>query len=168
MEELFNHIELASKNNAYWVALIGILTLPDICSSLESQDGYATKQKCIDWFDKWVSTKYFINGEYRLNGTICYSYRCAIVHQGKAIHRNMNYDKIIFLHPKTKGINMHMTIAQNTLSININEFISEVITSAKEWNKSAKLNESFQKNYAEFMKLYPNGKKPIFVIPLIG
>src|SRR3989338_3921272 len=129
MKELFDQIEIASKNNAYWVALIGVLTIPDICSSLESENGTTNKKKYIKWFDTWVSEKYKINNEIRLTGEICYSYRCAIIHQGKPIHDDMPFDSIVFIHPKLKGINMHMAIAQKTLSININQFVEEILES---------------------------------------
>lgn len=57
MEKLLKQIEWANCKGAYYLALYASLTLPDICGAMESDDGQATGNKYIAWFDKHVAPK---------------------------------------------------------------------------------------------------------------
>jgi hypothetical protein len=84
MRDLFQQIDCAVGANLYYVALLAALSLPDICGAMESDDGEATGQRYIAWFNRWVAPKYTVRGAPSLTGEVCYYYRCSALHQGRA------------------------------------------------------------------------------------
>jgi hypothetical protein len=58
MQDLIQQIRAANAAGLYYVALFSALALPDICGSLESQDGVATGARYSDWFNQHVAPRY--------------------------------------------------------------------------------------------------------------
>ena len=54
VEEMIRQIRLASTHGLYYLALLGALSLPDICGALASDNGKATGPKYKDWLRKNV------------------------------------------------------------------------------------------------------------------
>lgn len=77
-------IQRAIECECYLSALALTLTLPDICSKVES--GEKGRNSYIFWYDKYVKPLHYIKGEnapeHQFNGELCYALRCSFLHSG--------------------------------------------------------------------------------------
>lgn len=154
MEDFLHQIEKALEFNLYYLALQSTLTLPDICGALESQDGQATKNKYIDWYNNYFNEPGFLSAE------DCYYFRCANVHQARTTHENLEYSRILFLEPQTTSVTMHNCVLNKGLCIDINIFCNNMIASVRNWLTLVQNNTNFQNNYPNIIKRYPDGLSP--------
>lgn len=97
MEELIAQIRLASAAGLYYLALLGALTLPDICGALSANDGKASASKYKDWLRQNVPEQADQAGE-------IYGLRCSLLHQGRAMPQGGHFP-IAFTHPS--GSQLH-------------------------------------------------------------
>src|ERR1700733_12123831 len=75
-------IELALKNQLYYLALIGTLSLIDLCAALESEKAKIDKHDYIKWYDTYLGPHYPW-----LTGIDCYGLRCGVIHKGGMDHK---------------------------------------------------------------------------------
>ena len=82
MEQIIKELRQLIYTPLHLTALNIALTIPDICASLESEDGKTSGEKYRQWVDKYFSPKYigWIVGE------DIYKLRCSCLHQGKLDH----------------------------------------------------------------------------------
>lgn len=160
MDELLDELSKVAGAGFYSVALFTSLALPDICAALESDDGKASGPKYKAWFDKWVSPKYptFPRGGFTLTGATCYAYRCGLLHQGKAMHKDLGYSRVLFLPPGR--LTVHNGVLNDALIIDIPSFVRDIKNSILEWMKEVKGTENFDKHYVNFMKRHKDGIAP--------
>lgn len=174
MDYILDEIKNALKNKNYFIALQSTLTLPDICACLEKENGEATKNDYIKWFDENYKRRYTTH----LTGLDCYKYRCFCLHSG-SIKKNCNskkaketqYDQVFFLYPNSglnAGITMHNNVFElngiKTLNLDINIFCEEMIQSVRTWEKTVEKNQVFKNNYERLMKVRRN----VSLAPFIG
>ncbi|WP_213761964.1 hypothetical protein [Caballeronia sp. dw_19] len=161
----------ADAEDLYFMALMGALSVPDICGALESQDGKATGAKYMAWFDIWVAPKYFVgSGVDRvpsLTGRQCYGLRCAALHQGRLENDRPGDVRVIFREPGN-GVVMHNNLLNDYLNIDVREFTHDVIGGALDWFQTVRNEEIFQRNFEQSMQRYPNGYGPIQGVPVIA
>jgi len=155
MEELLNQIERAVKAKLYFLALMGVLIIPDICGAIESTDGEASRDKYIKWFDKNLEPEY---GEC-FTGADCYYFRCSLLHQGSTRHSNSRYSRILFIEPGPRPL-YHANIMNDAFNIDVEIFCHDIIRKARQWLVTAKQMPNFQQNIDKFMQRYPNGLPP--------
>ncbi|MEM9686799.1 MAG: hypothetical protein AAF934_07740 [Bacteroidota bacterium] len=140
--------------------MLSALTIPDVCSSLESDDGIATRNKYVDWYNKWVVAPE------RINGKTCYYYRCSTLHQGINSHSEIDYPRIMFF-PKNSKIKSHGGTIDGDLYVDVSQFVKDLVNGAKEWKEYMIDNSNFRRNYDKFVKLHPNGYRSTFGNPVI-
>ena len=170
MEDFLSQIKLALSYNLYYIALQSILTLPDICGALESQNGHTNNEKYKNWYKNNVITSEGISAE------DCYCFRCSMVHQAKTKHDKSSFGRIMFIepgHPYSGMLNnVGFQIGNNvkpSLAINLTTFCNDMIKSAEKWWIKSKNNPIVTKNYQSMVKRYPNGLPPyIGGVPVIS
>jgi hypothetical protein len=164
VREMFEQIKKALRVDLYILALSSALMIPDIAGAIDSDDGLASKKKYIKWYDTWVgSACKFMDGE------ICYQIRCSYLHQGTFNLGKGNYKRVIFLHPKVKGIYMHCNVMNDALNLDIGRFCLDIIAGAEKWLLKVENTPLFKTNYDKFMRTYPNGLPPYIVgVPVIS
>ena len=165
MENLFEQIRKGLDNNLYYISLLAILAIPDICGAIDSENGKATKDKYIQWFDKYVAGKYhgFLNGE------DCYYFKCSFLHQGNSKNPKSNYSRVLFVEPTATTNVFHCNIFNDALNINVRIFCSDIAEGVREWLAEVENTDLYKKNYGKFMMRHPNGLKPYIVgAPVIG
>jgi len=169
MKDVLDQIRAASNAGLYYVALFSALAIPDICGALESQDGTANGQRYRAWFDRWVAPKYGFFGGTSLTGEVCYYYRCAALHQGRAAHPKMKYSRILFIEPGSSGVMMHNNVMNDALNIDVGRFCEDIISSCESWLASVAADPTVQRNLASSMRRHPQGLSPyIGGIPVIA
>ena len=169
MRDLLEQVQNAIAGRAYYIALYVSLTLPDICSAMSSEDGQATRQRYIHWFNAYVAPAYMVRGEPSFNGETCYFYRCGVLHQGRAQHPRLRYERILFIEPGAGRPILHNNIMNAALNIDISRFCHDMVAGAMSWLEREEAGEHFQRNSARFMQRHPNGLPPYIVgLPVIA
>lgn len=168
-EHFVNQIGLvAEAKDMYFVALLSVLALPDICGALESPGGQASGAKYKDWFDQWVSPKYQIADSTSLSGHDCYMLRCASVHQGRLVHPNAKFKGVIFVEPGASNQILHNNLLNGYLNIDVRQFAIDIIQASLEWFDSVRGTNPFETNFVNSMRWHPNGFGPIGGVPVIA
>ena len=165
MKELIDPVKKALDNNLYYLALLTALVLPDICGALSSEDGKANKKKYVNWFNRYVGNRY----KGCLTGEDCYYFRCSFVHQGTSQHPKSNYSRVLFVEPTATSNIFHCNILNGALNIDVRIFVMDILKGVEKCLDEIHDTEVFKKNYARFMKRYPNGLPPYIVgVPVIS
>jgi hypothetical protein len=161
MNEFLTQIRGTLNYKLYYPALYVCLTIPDICGALESENGKATPKKYIKWFNSHLGPKYAPS----FDGENCWNFRCAMLHQGKSVHRRGTYNRVIFTEPEISGISVHNCIFKVSSSVevyclDIKKFCQDMISGCEIWYNKMKDDNTFKKNYENFIKPYPGGISP--------
>lgn len=160
MDDLLEQIEASYDAGHLYLALFCTLALPDICGAISSPDGVTTGVRYREWFDKHVAPKY----QGIFDGSNCYAFRCAVLHQGKAEHRNLGYERVVFLAPADRAqYFMHKNILNDALNLDLIEFCNDIVDGVRQWMRTASADPSYQKNMATFLKRHKGGL-PKYVI----
>lgn len=165
MRDLLFQIKKGILSNLYYLSLFAALAIPDICGALDSEDGQASKENYVNWFDKYVAPSY----QGYLSGEDCYSFRCALLRQGSSIHAKSRYKKILFVEPQTIDSVFHGHIIEDVLNIDVRLFCQDIIRGVEKWLEEKENTELYKKNMAQFVRRYPEGLPPYVVgAPVIG
>lgn len=165
MRDLLDQIEQALRGNLYYVALFPTLAIPDMCAALESEDGIATRERYIAWFDEWVAGRY----AGMLDGGDCYFFRCSLLHQGSSQNARSSYSRVLFIEPGASTNVLHCNVINDALNIDVRIFCMDMVAAAREWLNRVEGTVVFQRNYPRFMQRYPNGLAPyIRGVPVIS
>jgi hypothetical protein len=178
MEEIFNQIRSAISCKLYYSALFMAVTIPDICSALQSENNKTTGSKYENWFNKYIPklapNKYGIDGQ--LKAEDLYKIRCSLLHQGQT-NNQKDYKRLLFIEPDTgayKSLNsIHCCIvgndsAEKSLLIDVVKFCEDIIKGGEEWLKEMENDDNYKINSEKLIKRYPNGISPIVGTPIIG
>ncbi len=168
LEEFLNQIGSAITAKLYLLALSGALMLPDICGALESDNGEASKERYIKWFDENLGVDY---GD-SFTGEDCWHFRCAMLHQGRSNQRYSRFSKIFFLDPTGPRPLFHGNTfkmnGETAYNIEVNIFCLDMLKRVRQWSQEPKPSH-FKDNYNKFLRRYPSGLPPFIVgIPVIG
>ncbi len=171
MHDFLLQIQKAIDSHSYYLALYVSLTLPDICAAMQSENGQTKGRKYINWFNCYVAGKYMVAGKPSLDGAICYSYRCALLHQGRAQHQDLGYSRILFVEPGCTTNVFHNNILNDALNIDVQIFCNDIIEGANNWilEMEESQNPHYLKNKEEFMQRHEDGLPPyILGVPVIS
>src|SRR5258706_10529303 len=141
VDRLFEEIAIAATNGLYFLALIATLSVPDMCSGLESPDGQTKGPQYIAWFDRWVAPRYASN----FDGTDCYGLRCSLLHEGRARPHQGLYARAIFVEPSPIGV-FHNNVLNDALNLDIPSFCRDVIDGARQWLPTVQGTPTFESN----------------------
>ena len=130
LNEFTKKIESSSKSGAYLLALLGALSLIDICGALASSNGEASKAEFCKWFDEYVAPAYRGN----LDGETCYYFRCSFLHQGRTTHTKSQYKRIVFCEPTDKFL-LHNNLINDVLNIDVPTFCDDVCSGVEKYYK---------------------------------
>lgn len=162
MDFLSEHIEKALAAHLYYLAIICTLTLPDICSALESENGETDRDKYKAWCDTW-----FLDSYPSLTSTDLYSLRCGVVHQGKSGYRKMQYSRIIFALPNSNFI--HNNVCDDALNVDAETFCRDMLKAVSRWYTQKKDDTWVKANLPRLVRFYPKGLPPYIVgVPVIS
>jgi hypothetical protein len=156
--------EVLQNSRLYYAALFISLTLPDICGAIGSENGEASRQKYINWYNKYASDSCkFLTGE------DCYLIRCSILHQGSTQHPKGKYNRIVFVEPSATTNVFHCNILNDALNLDVHIFCENMIQGVETWLKENENTELYQNNYDRLIRRYPKGLKPYIVgVPVIS
>lgn len=149
--QIIKDLETLLKQKLYASSLILTFIMPDICSAISSKNGEASSKKYIAWF-----TKYMKKYERHFNGNHAWSYRCALLHQGKLKHPKSDYTSVYFT--ISQNIIFHNCIAQINKEkyyiCDIEYFCRDIIEAYKTWHDAEKDSTDFKRNMKHVIKFY--------------
>lgn len=164
MEAILSEIEAALKAGFYYLALAIALSLPDVCSALESPDGTTSGRQYRAWYDAWMAGQYP-----RVTAVDMYSLRCGVIHQGRFGHDGLQYSRILFTVPNPQGNVFHNNILNDALNLDACIFCRDIMGSVLRWYVARQNDPVVQANLPRLLRLHPNGIAPYMVgIPLIS
>ncbi len=152
MDELIAQIRLASANGLYYLALLGALTLPDICGALGSENGRASPSKYKDWVRRNVP-------EQADEAEDLYLLRCSLLHQGRAMPSGGHFP-IAFMHPSAGQLHNLSTVSADGDQVgwlSIPVFVGEVTRGAERWLEQVGDTKRVTRNLEKFARLRPDG-----------
>jgi hypothetical protein len=94
-------IERCVRTKCYWALLHLLVILPDICASLEADDGEADGRRYREWCERYFPGDKAFTPEDR------YAIRCALLHQGRTIPDRGQYGSFSFVPPTETGDVFH-------------------------------------------------------------
>src|SRR5688572_1903005 len=148
MDTLLEQIELAQRDNLFYLSLFSALAVPDIYGALAASDGNATGARYRDWYDRYVMPRYDT-----LSADEAYQFRCSALHQGTSQpNRPRDYERIVFLEPNPLSINVsRMTAGGRTaIVIDLKQLIPAVVAGARQFCSEQRGSEPFDTNIASF------------------
>lgn len=163
LEYLLKDIEKALDNELYFIALQSVLTLPDICGSIE-YDTNRVGQRYTDWYNTYMNTKVNLTAEQ------CYGFRCKLLHQGLSQYTQNTLERIVFAYPSNNFFNNNQFIENGKVTVNIDllTFCHDMINSVRIWlHRAQKIPES-QAKLNQLIRIHNGYKNFIAGVPFIG
>lgn len=164
MEFLLTEIESALDAGLYYMALQSTLTLPDICSTLESPKGETTGAQYIAWYNTHAKEP----GCAAMTGEVCWRLRCSYLHEGNTQNPRSPFSRILFSVTDHRHVILHNIIVDDVMNVDLVIFCRNVISSVRKWEAKMKDNPTFLNNYKKLIKTHPMGLAPYITgIPII-
>jgi len=121
----FGEIERCLTHDCHWPLLHVLFSLPDICAALESENGWATETKYVDWCRRYCSSKIMTPEDYR-------DIRNLLLHQGRTRTTAGRYYK--FTKPTEGGTRAHRVVyGTDVVVLDVSELAEEMVGSIRAW-----------------------------------
>ncbi|MCB2051446.1 MAG: hypothetical protein KDE63_08455 [Novosphingobium sp.] len=185
LEALLQEIEKAIDAKLYYLAIAVALSVPDVCSGLESDPEnpkWQNQKTYAAWCDSNIGTKFN-----NLVGNDLYRLRGGVLHKGHFDHPKSQFNRVIFIGPESQIVAHDKIITVNegvklggqdvaqlrlqgkVLLLGVVPFCEAISTSAREWYCAHAANEHVQKNIGRLVRFRPDGMPPFSVgIPTIA
>lgn len=140
-----DEIDQAVDAGLSFAAILAALTIPDICGALCHTGGRASEKRYVDWYNDNARhiCRFF-------TGQDCYRLRCGIVHQGRALHPRLPFDRVAFTSVGGNHCNLIVVGKSRYLNLGVDQFCKGLTTSARTWI-DAHQNEDIVKRNLELM-----------------
>ena len=163
MEAITKEIENAIAAGLYYLAIVTALSLPDVCSALESDDGQTSGAKYKAWYDAWMAARYP-----EMTSLDLYSLRCGVLHQGRLGHSRMQYGRVLFTVPNPQRNTLHRNVMNDALNLDAVRFCRDMIECVSVWYAAKQNDPNVQANLPRLVHFGANGLAPYIVgMPLI-
>ena len=121
----FEEIERCRTSDCYWALLHVIVSLPDICGALESENNWATEDKYVAWYQAYLPNWGMTPKDYR-------DIRNLVLHQGQTRSRSGRYYK--FTKPNQRGMSAHrVTSGGEVMVLDVGKLATEAIEGIRRW-----------------------------------
>lgn len=156
---LLSEIEAAVQGGAWVLALMGLVAVPDICAALESKNGWATKEKYLTWFERYVGPAYP-----SLDAEEFYRVRNSMLHTGNT--KAVGYDRVIFPAPSPNLFDRN--VLNDALQLDMPSLQQRMAHAVLLWRTGDGDTDVTRRNEERMVKWYPNGLPPYMAgIPVL-
>ena len=168
MEVITKEIERAIEAGFVYVAVAMCLSLPDVCSALESENGESKTQNYMAWYERWMGEDY----QLFLSGRDMWSLRCGVLHQGRLGNKKFPYDRILFM--LTPGFHQCMSdgtgeSSERVFQLDARQFCKDMLDAVSRWHAAKQNDPHVVRNTPRLVSFRPDGYPPHFVgMPVIG
>lgn len=155
-------IERALDAKLYYLAIVMVLTLPDICAALENPTGTGGRKRYKEWYNKYIAFRYpYITAD------DIWNLRCGIVHQGRCGHPAMRYDRVVFTLPgplrRHRNFIMGKNFIKGAYNLDAEMFCREIIESVRQWYDARQNDQNVQNNLPHMVQYRHRGFPPYVV-----
>lgn len=154
LEELIKQIRAASEGGLYYLALYGVLALPDICGALASDNGRAAGPKYKAWLREFVPSE-------AADADIVWGLRCSLLHQGSALPDGGHFPvAFTFATPaQTPQLhNLSTVVGDDQVGwTSVPTFIENVTNGVEQWLAEYGDSATVTRNLEKFARLRPEG-----------
>lgn len=139
-----------------------------MAGAMDAEDGRATREGYITWYDRYVARGY-AGMPPVITGLDCYGLRCAMLHQGRLTPHTGSYSRVLFIEPGATTTLVHANVLNDALNIDAHYFAEEIVQAAEGWLDEVEDTDLYKRNYESSMQRHPNGLRPfIGGVPVIG
>ena len=108
IDQLLKDIEEAVRLKLYSVALIGLLTLPDICGAVEYGEDVAVGERYLKWLNEFGKMMWRNEKDKKwFSPEDVYELRCNVLHLGKVAKNNSDRRRIGISVPDENGLHVN-------------------------------------------------------------
>jgi hypothetical protein len=150
MEWILKEMERGLSGGHYFLALVLALTIPDICSALESDDGETNGVAYKNWYQAHLGEAYW------LAANDCWNLRCSLLHQGRSDHPKSGFERVIFTLPHPDQMVFHNNVF-GVVQLDLIEFCRQMSAAARRWLATTEESGLVQKNMDRLVRHYPAG-----------
>lgn len=162
---LLNEIKAAVRNGAPFLAITMAVALPDMCASLESDDGRTSLKKYKIWCQENLDWNYFSY----IGIDDLYSMRCGVLHNGKLQGLKNDISRVLFALPNQNGMVFVNNRVGDAYFYSVLEFCDNICDSVYRWYEKNGGGEIVQNNVKSMMQYHFNGVSPYVVgIPVLA
>lgn len=152
LQEMVDQIRRARDQGLYYLALLGALTLPDICAGLAAPDGKTSGPKYKAWVEAYVPHQAAQAAE-------LYGLRCSLLHQGSMHPHGHPYRIAAMASGQLHNLSTEVgTDRVGWLSIPI--LVDKVTEAAERWFVQYGQTNTVKRNLEKFARLRPEGLPP--------
>jgi hypothetical protein len=119
LQKFTNETREALNNKLYRVALLAVITLPDICTSLNPKKNASIGEQYAKWYDQHVEKQRDKTLQGVFNGKDCWQLRCSIIHE-LSTHTKGYYQKALITLPAPNTI--HLCTFNQKINLDIKTF----------------------------------------------
>ncbi|RXR28768.1 hypothetical protein [Sphingobium fluviale] len=154
LNRLLVEINMAAKSGMYLTAISMTVALPDICASLESEDGRTSAARYKEWCKLNLG-----QGFSNVTPEDLYSMRCGVLHNGRFGDLKHSVARIIFTPPGNNSVFTDCKI-NDAYFYSILEFCGLFTLQVLTWSKNNYDNPVVLKNLDRMMQYRPDGLAP--------
>jgi len=157
---IMREIQETIDRRNYFIALISVLSLIDICAALEARNGETNKFKFAKWFDE--NLKDYSNPgsspnqeAIRLTGEECYVFRSRLLHQGRSriskegTNSNVKSGRLVF---SIDQATIHRCNLEGNYFVDIPTFTKDVCDAVQNWRQHMETSADFKTNHAKLLR----------------
>jgi hypothetical protein len=164
LETLLGSVSECLASGIYYAALVVALTIPEICSALESEGGRGSGERYKVWYATYLGDRYP-----DLTPDDCYRLRCGVLHQGRLGRPDMLYSRVIFTIPNASENVLHNNVLGEVLNLDVSQFCDDLVSAARRWYKVKAPDPHVIANLPNLVRYRPEGLSPYVVgMPLIA
>jgi hypothetical protein len=121
----FDEMTRCQERDCYWALLHVVVGLPDICGALESESGWATRDKYLEWCRTYLPSNGMTPEDY-------WDMRNLVLHQGRTYSTTGRYYK--FTKPTTTGARVHRHVQSSDIFVlDVGKLAEETMAGVRGW-----------------------------------
>jgi hypothetical protein len=141
IHKLIDEIQQATDLGLYYVAMIGLLTLPDQMAALGHPSGETTGSRYRSWYAEHVESPLSAEDAWRL--------RCSLLHQARsttAETRSSDVRRVAFAEPSSPSTVKTGYMAGTVMLIHVPDLCDVIIPAARSWLAAKEYDETVRAN----------------------
>jgi hypothetical protein len=162
LDPILNDIDRLFGVGFYYASIALSLSIPDICSSLETRPDDELRRKVEKRYKAWCET-YLQHRFSTFTAKDCWALRGGVLHNGKLHgHTQLGYERVLFMPPHA-GV-CHEMVAKNnragpehTLTLDLGRFLHHMVEAAKDWHAAKGNDPIVQENIGGLVRTRPEG-----------
>ena len=169
MQRFTSAIRTSIQSENWYAAIFLALTMPDICSKLETPTSGSSGPRYKAWFDKFLAGTYTSNIMGResifMTSGDCWALRCSLLHEGSDdIGQQNARETLARFHFTTLG--SHRIRIDNVLVLNTANFCEEMCQAVESWLIAVATKPEVQERIATMIEVKTGAFSPSFGVRL--